>query len=179
MAPRLRDTSLGNGVYYARSDYVGFGRRTLILAVDGFILAVILFGLWLAFRIVGVPQFIFPAAAMLTAWLYLVVCKRSSWRTVGYVLTGTRIVNLKGERPSLFALTFRSLLWTFGPGVFFWDLLWSGIDEDRKTLRDCYAGTYLINERATPIGVGEIHLTYYDTGYLNPSYPHVTRPKAA
>ena len=97
MAPRLRDTSLGIGVYYARSDYVGFGRRTIALLVDGFILWAMISALWLAWATVRAPPAILPPMAMLGAWLYLVVCKRSSWRTVGLERSRGTLVSFDGQ----------------------------------------------------------------------------------
>jgi uncharacterized RDD family membrane protein YckC len=76
-------------------------------------------------------------------WIYEVVLKRSAMRTIGYRLTGCRIVNLQGQPPSLFALTFRAFLWMFGPFNLLFDLFWCGIDDDRQTLRDRFAETCL------------------------------------
>lgn len=178
MATQQRDTSLGRGVYYAADDYVGIGRRLIIFVVDGFVLLGALFCFlvfWIA--IGGGPPPIFTAAVLGITWLYAVLFKRSPLRTVGYWLTGCRLVNLQGQRPSLFALTFRSLLWMFGPFNLLFDILWSGLDGDRQTLRDRFAGTCLINNDARPIGTGEIHLAYYDIGSFNLAYPRVVHPK--
>jgi uncharacterized RDD family membrane protein YckC len=180
MAVRQRDTSLGSGVYFAPDDYVGIGRRIIIFLVDALVLATALFFLATLWSIVlGRFQGVLMVTALLLVWLYEVVLKRSDFRTVGYRLAGCRIVDLHGQRPSLFALTFRWLLWTFGPSVLLFDLMWSGIDDDRQTLRDRYAGTCLIKHSAVPIGTGEIHLAYYDTGSLNLMYPRVTHPKVS
>jgi uncharacterized RDD family membrane protein YckC len=121
-----------------------------------FFLAVLIASLTLLWLLViNGPPIAFVAAVFAVFWAYEVVLKRSTVRTVGYRLTGCRIVNLQGERPSLFALTFRSLLWLFGPFNLLFDLLWCGIDDDRQTLRDRFAETCLINEGAMPIGTGE------------------------
>jgi uncharacterized RDD family membrane protein YckC len=162
MATRKRDTSLGSGVYYAANDYVGIGRRLIILIVDGIVLAFLLLAFVVIWAVLGGgPPIIFTAAVFATAWVYAVLFKRSPLRTVGYWLTGCRLVTLQGERPSLFALTFRSVLWMFGPFNLLFDVFWSGLDDDRQTLRDRFAGTCLINNSAVPIGTGEIHLTYF------------------
>jgi uncharacterized RDD family membrane protein YckC len=179
MASRQRDTSLGTGVYFDAADYVGIGRRIVILLVDSLVLAVLFAIFTLVWLFVGGPPIAFAIGVFAIFWVYEVVLKRSTVRTVGYRLTGCRIVNLQGERPSLFALTFRSLLWLFGPLNLLFDLLWSGIDDDRQTLRDRFAETCLINDGATPIGSGEIHLTYFDIGTLNLYYARVTHPKGA
>ena len=129
--------------------------------------------------LLGGPPVGFTIASFGIFWIYEVVLKRSTIRTLGYRLTGCRIVNLQGQRPSLFALTFRALLWMFGPFNLLFDLLWCGIDDDRQTLRDRFAETCLINENAPPIGTGEIHLTYFDIGMFNLAYARVTHPKSA
>jgi len=177
MALRERDRSLGTGVYYAPHDYVGIGRRLLILVIDGIVLSFILF-IFLLFWIAigGGPPVVFTVAVFSIAWIYAVLFKRSPLRTVGYWLTGCQLVNLQGQRPSLFAITFRSLLWMFGPFNLLFDVLWCGIDTDRQTLRDRFAETCLINDKAMPIGAGEIHLTYYDIGSFNLMYPRVVHP---
>jgi uncharacterized RDD family membrane protein YckC len=180
MAIRQRDTSLGMGVFYAPDDYVGLGRRFIILVVDSLVLAFMMTCLAIVWLILlGGPPAGFTIASIGVFWIYEVVLKRSTTRTVGYRLTRCRIVNLQGQRPSLFALTFRSLLWMLGPFNLLFDLMWSGIDDDRQTLRDRFAETCLINENATPIGTGEIHLAYFDIGTLNLYYARVTHPKIA
>jgi len=156
------------------------GRRFIILLVDSLVLAVMILCLAIVWLILlGGPPAGFTIASIGVFWLYEVVLKRSSMRTVGYRLTRCRIVNLQGQRPSLFALTFRALLWMFGPFNLLFDLMWCGIDDDRQTLRDRFAETCLINENATPIGMGEIHLAYFDIGTFNLYYARVTHPKIA
>jgi uncharacterized RDD family membrane protein YckC len=176
-ATRHRDTSLGTGVFYAAGDYVGMGRRIVILIIDSLVLAILLFCVTIALALIRANALVSIAAIFGTFWAYEAVLKRSAMRTLGYRLTGSRIVNLQGQRPSLFALTFRSLLWMFGPFNLLFDLLWCGIDDDRQTLRDRFAETYLIHESATPIGTGEIHLTYFDVGLFHLYYPRVNHPQ--
>jgi uncharacterized RDD family membrane protein YckC len=87
-------------------------------------------------------------------------------------------VNLQGERPSLFALTFRAMLWLFGPFAMLFDILWSGMEIDRQSLRDCLAGTYVVRSKSEPIGIGPIiYAKYFLMGY-NLMYPRVKRPNA-
>ena len=89
--------SLGEGVYYARGDYVGILRRLVILVVDA---TVILVG-WLSTVLVLsflVPELQLRAAVFSVcplAWLYLTVFKPSRFRTLGFRLAGTRIVTSK------------------------------------------------------------------------------------
>jgi uncharacterized RDD family membrane protein YckC len=178
MAPQQRDRSLGSGVYYAPDDYVGLGRRVIIFFVDSIVLAAALFCVIFIWLLVGGgPPILLTIAIATTVWIYIVFCKRSPLRTVGYWLTGCHLVNLQGQRPSLSALTLRSLLWMFGPFNFLFDLIWCGIDDDRQTLRDRFAETCLINDGSIPVGTGEIHLTYFDVGTFHLMYPRVTHPK--
>jgi len=179
MPPRRRDTSMGSGVYYAPNDYVGIGRRLLIFIVDGIVLAVALFCLLFMWAVIGGgPPFLLTVLIIATLWTYSVLFKRAPLRTVGYWLTGCRLVSLQGQRPPLFALTLRSLLWMFGPFNLLFDILWCGIDEDRQTLRDRFAETCLVNADAVPLGTGEIHITYFDIGSFNLMYPRVVHPKS-
>ena len=180
MTQRTRDRSLGDGVYFARDDYIGLGPRFVILIVDSVVLVAIVWLLsftWLSFA--DDYNVTFAVITALAIWLYVVPLKRSAIRTVGYQLTGAKLVTLQGGRPSLFMLTFRSLLWTLGPFNLIFDLIWSGIDDDRQTMRDRYSYMCLVKNAAHPIGTGEIHVAYvYAIGY-NFAYPHVVHPKTA
>ena len=178
MALRQRDTSFGQGVYYAADDYIGIGRRIVILFVDALVLAMLLGILVVAWIVIrGWPPILLTILIFSVAWLYVVFFKQSPRRTVGLWLTGCRVVNLQGNKPSLYALTVRSLLWMFGPFNLLFDILWCGLDDDKQTLRDRFAETCLIKDSATPIGTGEIHLTYFDIGTFNLAYPRVVHPK--
>jgi uncharacterized RDD family membrane protein YckC len=179
MTPPQRDRSLGDGVYYRAEDYIGFGPRILILIVDAIVLVAIM---WLiAFgwgSMIGDYNRVFTGTLALVTWLYVVPLKRSAFRTIGYRLTGARLVTLKGQRPSLFMLTFRSLLWMFGPCNFVLDLIWCGIDDDRQTMRDRFTSMCLVRNRADPLGTGEVHLAYFNAFGYTLAYPHVVHPKA-
>ena len=157
--------SLGEGVYFASEDYAGLIRRFIIIAVD---LVVIYF----ASLVVIVLFFDLPAhfdqlissklyVVLVLSYLYLAIIKRSDWGTVGYRLTGVRIVNLEGKRPSIWQMTFRFLLLVFGPIHFLFDFFWLGGDEYRQTLRDKIVGTYVIKDDAVPLGRGEQLLVQY------------------
>lgn len=170
------------GVYYARDDYAGFARRVAILLVDMAVVLFLQFPLAMAFLVAGFyegPFFapIFPDSYWLTpvllGWIYLGVLKPSRLRTVGYWAAGTRIVTLRGDRPSMFRMTFRLLLWVLGPFNLLIDLVWVAADEDSQTLRDRFAGTYVIRRHAQPIGRGSIHLAYYHLLTFTLAYPRV------
>ena len=169
---------MGAGVYFARGNYVGLARRVVIILVD----LAMLYGLYGALVILFVTLTVgfnstFFLIYVICAWLYLTVFKASRIRTVGYWLTGSRVVDLQGRRPSVFRMTFRLLLWLLGPFNLVFDLLWSGIDEDRQTLRDRFAGTCVINHSAEPIGTADIHLMHYNALGLTLMYPRVMRPE--
>lgn len=181
MTATEHDTSLGRGVYFAPGDYVGITRRMIILVIDFslLLLAYILVAI-LYIAITGHdPASRFHWSYLGFAWAYLTILKASPLRTVGYRLTGARILNLRGERPSVFRMTFRLLLWLFGPFNLIFDLFWAGTDDDRQTLRDRFSGTCVVNNSAEPLGTGEIHFTYYDALGMNMMYPRVVRPSTA
>jgi len=177
MRAHTRDTSLGTGVYFSPGDYIGITRRMIILAVDVFVLVLgyIVFGT-LYIGITGHdPSGTFHWSYLGLAWSYLTILKASRLRTVGYRLTGARILNLRGEQPSFLRMTFRLLLWLFGPFNLVFDLFWAGNDEDRQTLRDRFAGTCVVKRSAHPVGTGEIHFAYYNALGFNLMYPRVVR----
>ena len=74
-------------------------------------------------------------------------------------------------------MTFRLLLWLFGPINLLIDLLWIGADTENQSLRDCLAGTYVIRHDATPIGFAPVHLTRYNRAGMPLAYPRVCRPQ--
>lgn len=173
MTTRTRDTSLGVGVYFAPEDYVGILRRAVIVVVDLAVLVLLFFAVAV---LGGVLNGTLTLVYLFCVWAYLTVVKASRIRTVGYRLTGARILNLRGTRPSVFRMTFRLLLWLLGPFNLVVDLLWSGIDKDRQTLCDRYAGTCVAKARAEPIGTAEVHLACYCALGLALWYPRVARP---
>lgn len=175
-----RDRSLGDGVYFAADDYIGVGRRLLIVCVDTVVLGLMVWGLssvW--FHLLGNYEMFF-GVVVLAVWLYLVLLKRSAWRTVGYQLAGAKLVNLQGARPALWLLTLRSLLWLFcfAPGNLFLEFLWCSVDSDRQSLRDRVTNTCLVKNSATPIGTGEVHMAYYFSFGYTLTYSHVVHPKS-
>lgn len=180
-----RDNSLGRGVYYAEHDHAGFVRRLVVIAVDVIVLLLVGVALWyvlLAIMWYGLdrdPNPVFWIVWPIAAWMYLAIVKPSSLRTVGYRVTGLKIVNLKGNRPSVFRMTFRMLLWLLGPFNLLIDLMWLGADTEQQSLRDCYSGTCVVRSQAKPIGEGAIHLAYYTALGMTLMYPRVVRPHQA
>ncbi|MGB7345761.1 MAG: RDD family protein [Pirellulaceae bacterium] len=179
------DRSLGTGAYYHQNDYAGFSRRIAVIIIDSTVLLVGGTALWIVMAILFMsiapdydPSGIFFLIGIFATWVYLVPIKRSRIRTIGYRLLGLMIVTTKGERPSLFTMTFRMLMWMFGPFNFIIDLIWLGADTEGQSLRDCYAGTYVLRNGAEPIGFAPVHLTRYNGAGLTLAYPRVCRPKS-
>ena len=175
-----RTDTLGEGAYFLPSDYVGLVPRIAILVVDLATLAalyMIVGIIVLNFTEISDDQFLVLFAVM--AWLYLTVLKASRIRTVGYQLLGARIVNLKGEKPSIFRMTFRFLLCLFGPFSFIFDLLWVSTDDQKQTLRDRFAATCVIKHSAEQAGQAEIRFVFYNALGFNLMYQQVMAPKAA
>lgn len=166
------------GVYYRQEDHAGFWCRLTIDLVDVAASAVLWLVLFLAIAMLlplDEEQFEteeMPASVTLVMWLaaavvgfsYFVVLKRL-FRTLGHTLCRTRIVDLQGERPGIFALTIRFLFALFGPLNFFLDLLWIPSDRYRQALRDKFAHTLVIHADAVPAGRGNlVYRTYYVMG---------------
>jgi uncharacterized RDD family membrane protein YckC len=151
------------GVYYAPRDYAGFLARMLIIGIDLGVLFLFLF-LWLVIGGVVYPdefQLLVFASWAGAAFLYLTILEASACGTLGFYLTGMRIVNLRGERPSIFRMTGRLLIWVLGPIHPMIDLVWLGGDDYKQTLRDKIAGTYVVRKGAQPIGRGKIRSVQY------------------
>ena len=180
------DRTLGDGVYYAIDDYARFPQRVLAMVIDAAVLLAFGTGLWmLLVAVFWDPQSprdlggIFFVIWLFGAWFYLTVLKRSRTRTVGYRLLRLQIVTTKGGRPSLWAMTVRTLMWMYGPFNLLLDLCWLGADSEQQTLHDCYAGTYVVRAGAAPLGAAPVHLAHYCGGGLALIYPRVVRPAAS
>jgi uncharacterized RDD family membrane protein YckC len=157
--------SFGEGVYYRTEDYASLPKRFLIMGID---FATLVFLLLLAMSLFMIffrdydewmPWSRYAVFAI--SYLYLAVLKRTDFGTLGYWLTGVKIVNLKGKRPSLWQMTFRLIMFVFGPFNFIADVVWLGGDENRQTLRDKVVGTYVVKDEAIPLGQGEQILVPY------------------
>ena len=159
------DATAATGVYYRPEDYLGVARRLLIDIVDVTVagpLSVLVF--YAAYtpapdweHAPGVALLLFAAV-----WFsYFVLLKRSRFRTLGYKAARARIVNLRGERPSILSLFGRLLFAFVGPLNFVLDLFWLTGDADRQALRDKFAGTYVIRKDASPAGSGTIVMRTY------------------
>ena len=112
---------------------------------------------------------------MAFAYLYLTILRGSQLRTLGYILTGVKIVNLKGATPSFFWINIRLFFWFLGPFVPLFDLIWCWGDENRQMLRDKLAGTYVVRRTALPVGSGPIGATTLFVFGLTFVYPEVSK----
>jgi len=167
------DSRTKDGVYYKIEDYGSLLRRFLAIAADLVVLILLsLLIAWIWSFFAEPPElnpafeygwlsmaFISPGyfwCCLLVSYIYMTVVKASKLRTLGYRITGLRVVNLQGVRPSIFQMTWRFILLAFGPIDFLADLIWLGGDDNRQTIRDKIAATYVIRPDAVPIGVGTI-----------------------
>jgi uncharacterized RDD family membrane protein YckC len=148
------------GVYYKKDDYAGFLKRVVIAIVD---LIVLLIAEALSLFVTDyfvhdmnsylkINFFIF----IILSLLYLAILKRTQKGTIGYILTGVKIVNLKGEKPSIFKMVLRASLLVLGPFELVIDIIWLTSEATKQTLRDKYVGTYVVNKEAQPIGKSKL-----------------------
>lgn len=165
MANDIPQTSHHESVLFADSGYIGLFRRLIIVAVDGAVIMSAWWFLgWLWYNVIdpiGEPYRQLVGSWLAFGYVYLAILKPSRLRTAGLWLTGARIVNHEGKRPSIVRMTFRVLLLALGPLHPILDVFWLGGDRHRQTLRDKFAGTYVVKVRALPIGPGRRKAAYY------------------
>jgi len=153
------------GVYFRREDYAGLWRRLLIDLVDVPIVLVASAVVLVGPTMVGLEPSDAPALSLTllaSVWFgYFVLLKGSPYRTAGYVAAGTRIVNLKGERPGYGSLVMRLIFVIGGPLNALVDFFWLTGDMDRQALRDKFASTYVVRIGALPMGTGPIRYRTY------------------
>ena len=159
--------SQDEGVYFRPEDYVGLSWRLLIDVVD----LIVVCGIWALLTlpllmVLPKDKVLWGHTLLLTlagvSFSYLVVLKRSRFRTLGYVLAGARIVNLRGDPPSIASMTLRLFFTVLGPFNLLLDLLWIGSDSYRQALHDKFAHTYVVKKTAVPSGRGPIGYASYD-----------------
>jgi len=173
---RRQDRSLGVGVYFEQEAYAGCVRRLIIFVFDWLFVVVCGAFLWAALSVVfASPAPAFGISYPAIIWAYFAILQPSRIGSLGFLLTDVKIVDLRGNRPSILRMTLRMLLVLLGPFRPFADVFWVGPDTDSRSLRDCYAGTYVVRRRAEPIGKGPLHLSYYDACGFTLMYPHVVR----
>ncbi len=159
---------------FDRRDYAGPLMRVVILCID--LIALVLLGFLVivataAYSVIRYdesdvpPQIAWRAVWIILAiaYLYLTVLQRSRIRTLGYVLTGVRIVDIRGGRPSLLQMTLRLVPLMPLPWSLLFDLGWVADEPQRQTLRDKWAGTFVVRRQAKPIGTTSIR--YWRIGF--------------
>lgn len=160
------------GVLYNPADYIGFWKRVVITLID---LVTILLVWILVYLLLGlIPRagailadesnggYIMVALLLLIAFGYLVFLKRRPQGTFGYRLFRARIVNLKGDRPTIWQMMQRFAFLFIGPFNYMFDVLWITSDATKQALRDKWAGTYVIRADARPESTGPIVGVSYD-----------------
>src|SRR6185503_14789798 len=158
------------GVYYRTTDYAGLGRRLLVALVDTVVLLCALFTLVLV-RGSLAPEFarasqLYASAFVAFAFGYLALLGRSRYGTLGYALTRVRVVDLRGEQPSVLRMSFRTMLGILGPLDALANIIWLGGDVNRQSVHDKLAGTYIVRRGAEPEGRGlQRFVTYTLFGY--------------
>jgi len=174
---------IGYGVYYSRDSYAGFWRRLAVDLIDFIFLfvLVVIMAIGAAIIMPGGEQEIALVmfwSSIVLGFVYLVLFKRSPLRTLGYMIGGVRIVNLQGDRPSLWALTIRAFFLLIGPLSMLLDIVWVSGDENRQALRDKWAHTYVIRNQAIPAGRSTITWKNYTIFGMNFMFQeiHASKP---
>ncbi len=167
------------GVYYDHKNYAGLLRRILIAIIDTLVITLFtILVLYITeyffidenrYITVNLNLFIFNSL------FYLVFMKRSKFRTIGYILTGVKIVDLHGTQPTIFKMILRVGLLIIGPFGLIFDLIWLTSEETKQTLRDKYVGTYVIDKHANPVGYGNIREVIHGFMGWNISYQEVLK----
>jgi uncharacterized RDD family membrane protein YckC len=158
--------NLDEGVYYRRQDYAGVWRRLLVSTVDTVVALAALLGLLLMRKAVMPVGGVSLAVLiwLVVAYWYFIVCKRSRLRTLGYRCGRVKIVDIRGDSPSSWSLTFRlmlALMGTYSYELGLIDFLWISGDDHGQALRDKLAHTYVVRASAQPVGRGPIVYDVY------------------
>jgi uncharacterized RDD family membrane protein YckC len=168
------------GVHFPRAAHAGPLRRCVILLID--LAVVLLLAVFAAAADLaisgGETTAVFPCTWLLACYAYLVPLE-ARVGTLGFVLTGTKIVDLHGRPPSLGRMTLRLLLAAFWLNQLFLliDLLWLAENDHRQTIRDLLAGTYVVRKSAAPSGGGKVASVYYFLFSLALRVREVQRPR--
>jgi len=172
------------GVYYSDNAYAGFIRRSLAGVINLLVLALAFATIIIIFfELPEDPRRLFSSKLYIfifCSYFYLVFVKRSSWGTIGYWMTGIRIVTLEGKCLPIWDMTLRFMFlllgYPLGPFYILLDTYCFTDDKYKQTLRDKMAVTYVIREDALPIGAGEQVLATYFFLNLTILLPEVRRP---
>jgi uncharacterized RDD family membrane protein YckC len=173
-------------VCFDRRDYAGPVRRVTIVGID-LVTAVVLFlvvlgGIWYVW-LLQYPQGDLPPepmwAALAVVYAYFTSLKRSRIRTLGYILTAVRIIDIRGGRPCLLQMTLRMVPLMPIPWSFLFDLGWVVDEPQRQTLRDKWAGTFVVRRKAKPVATAPIRYWRIGLCGIFLIYPEVGRPETS
>jgi uncharacterized RDD family membrane protein YckC len=158
------------GVFYNRDSFLGIWSRFAIGLIDLFAVGWVWFllgaipGNFLPIKIGSVYSIFSLLGIMFT---YFVILKRTDFRTIGYRVFQVRVVDLHGNRPSIFSMVNRFSFMLLGPLNGIIDLLWITSDDSKQALRDRWSGTYVVKTEAEPLGTGPIVTMRYEILGLN------------
>ncbi len=156
----MKNSDENIGVIYEKKDYAGFSKRVVIAMIDIVVIAAVsACGSYFAdsfFSFEDTHHRFNFILILIFSIFYLAILKRSKFRTIGYLLARVKIVDLKGQRPSIFKMILRELLILLGPFELFTDIIWMTSEATKQTLRDKYVGTYVIRQTAIPVGKGRL-----------------------
>jgi len=148
-------------VYFRKEDYAGLWRRLVTDTVDSAtaiaLCAAATIPVWDT-----ASKDILIALWAAVFFCYFVLLKRSKFRTVGYRVTGVKIVGFDGERARFWPLSLRLIFMVLGPLNYFVDILWISSDSHKQALRDKFAQTYVVRKNAGPAGTGKLIFRYYE-----------------
>ena len=167
-------------VCFDRRDYAGPARRVIIVGIDlvtaAVLFLVVLGGIWYVWLLRYPQGDLLPEAmwvALAIVYAYFTLLKRSRVRTLGYLLTRVRIVNIRGGRPSLLQMTIRMAPLMPVPWSFLFDLGWVVEEPQRQTLRDKWAGTFVVRRNAKPIGTAPVQYKRIGFGGIFLIFPEI------
>jgi uncharacterized RDD family membrane protein YckC len=149
------------GVFYELGDYAGICRRMLIVVVDLTMMSIIFFGVLRAAQYSVFISNMFGLCSFAACYTYMAVLKATPLGTIGYLIAGVRLSNLQGRRASIWRSSFRFGFFVLGPFNMLIDIIWLGGDPNRQSIRDKFAGTYVVRRTASPAGSGPIEYKLY------------------
>ncbi len=156
----MNDLEENIGVIFDKREFAGLIKRVVIAVVDLLVIfvisaAVLFISDYMVYDTETYFKFNFFFTLIFSVW-YLAFLKRSKFGTLGYLLTGVKIVDLKGRKPSIFTMALRVFLLLIGPFELIIDIMWLTSEITKQTLRDKFVGTYVVNKTALPVGNGKL-----------------------
>ncbi len=149
------------GIYFNKKDYAGFWLRLGSWLVDSVVIVLFVSLVWfLVYNTIDDPFIMLRVtffSSLLFMYFYLAIVKASRFGTVGYKIFSIKVVDLFGKKPNWHTMLLRFFLIFIGPFTFITDILWLTGESSKQTLRDKYAGTYVVKSNATPEGDGTLN----------------------